>query len=115
MLLGCVRVSLENRNQKRIIARIKTQSKMSFLDRINTKLTEKNKAAAERPPNSELVLLLGRREVMFFKYYIADMLFIINRKDVDASDIRIDETFHFLEMRVIPVDFDEYLDIVRKI
>lgn len=92
---------------------------MSFLERINNKLTEKNKAAAERPPNSELVLLLGKREMeaaeqMYYSVTYAKG-FIPKIEDDGKALKTIGGQKYLFEMLVIPVDLDEYLDIVRKI
>lgn len=88
---------------------------MSLIERINQKLTLKNKAAAERPPNSELVLLLGRAERESLKSYIGEMSFRTTGMTLAINEINFDGNTTFLEMLVIPVDFEEYLDIVRKI
>lgn len=86
---------------------------MSFLERINNKLTEKNKAAAERPPNSELVLLLGRSEHREVRLIVRVIHFL--ETGVQIPEDSFNEVFTFLQMQVVPVDFDEYLDVVRKV
>lgn len=93
---------------------------MSLLERINQKLTSKNKAAAERPPHESLILLLGKKEMVE-----ADNLYysVLNtrvvpkepRTDAGKGLKTIGGQKYFCEILVIPVDFEEYLDIVRKI
>lgn len=88
---------------------------MNILERINHKLSEKNIAVADRPPNSDLVLLVGRFEVLNLKRLIGEMSFATNLITLTEDDSQFDGCFRFMEMRVIPVDFESYLDIVRKI
>lgn len=68
---------------------------------------------ADRPPNSDLVLLVGRFEVLNLKRLIGEMSFRIT--GVTMTEVEFDGYFRFLEMKVIPVDFESYLDIVRVI
>lgn len=88
---------------------------MNLLEKINNKLSEKHKAAYERPPNSELVLLFGRREIEELKKFLREYGKYGKDKMADDCEIKISENFRLLEMSVIPVDAEEYLDIVRKI
>jgi len=88
---------------------------VSILERINEKLTQKNKAVADRPLNSDLVLLVGRCEVASLKQYIGAISFAISGMTLTEEEIQFDGYFRFMEMSVIPVDFEEYLDIVRVI
>ena len=88
---------------------------MNLLDRINNKLTEKNKQVAERPPNSELVLLLGREERRQAKAIMSASSFFETGMTLTEDEITFDGMITFLEMSLIPVDMDDYLDIVRKL
>ena len=88
---------------------------MNILERINEKLTAKNKLVAERPSNCDLVLLVGRCEAASLKQYIGTMSFVSTGMTITEEEIQFDGYFRFMEMSVIPVDFEEYLDIVRKI
>jgi len=89
---------------------------MNLLDRINDKLTAKNKLVAERPPNSELVLLFGRNELEEFKLFCQDSYFsVLNVPIVSDEEIVFDGSAKFLDMLIIPVDMDDYLDIVRRL
>ena len=88
---------------------------MNILERINQKLTQKNTAVADRPPNSDLVLLVGRFEVLNLKRLIGEMYFAANLITLTEDEIQLDGYFRFMEMSVIPVDFESYLDILRKI
>jgi hypothetical protein len=88
---------------------------MNLLERINDALTAKNKLVAERPPNSELVLLLGRDECEQAKNIMAASSFIEIGMTLTEEEIVFDGVTTFLEMSIIPVDMDDYLDIVRKL
>jgi hypothetical protein len=79
---------------------------MNILERINQKLTQKNTTVADRPPNSDLVLLLGRAEIR----EIEGMRFAGYK-----LTSKIGGEWFFLDLRTIPVDFESYLDIVRVI
>lgn len=88
---------------------------MNLLDRINNKLTEKNKQVAERPPNSELVLLLGREEQRQAKAIMSAASFFETGMTLTEDEITFDGMITFLEMSLIPVDMGDYLDIVCKL
>jgi hypothetical protein len=88
---------------------------MNILERINEKLTQKNMVLADRPLNSDLVLLVGRFEGTSLKQYIGAISFAISGTTLAEEEIQFDGYFRFMEMSVIPVGFESYLDIVRVI
>ena len=93
---------------------------MSLLERINQKLTLKNKAADVRPPHESLILLLGKKEMVEADnshYWSLPTRGHIEKIDENTGKAlkTIGGQKYFWNILTIPVDLEEYLDIVRKI
>jgi hypothetical protein len=97
-----------------------TNAVMNLLDRINDKLTSKNKLVAERPPVSDLILLLGKKEMevaksMWYSSFPTRGHAVVIDENLGKALKTIGGQKCLFEMLVIPVDFEEYLDIVQKL